>query len=221
MKKKIAIGVLVSGSGSNLQSIIDQIEAGNLDAAINVVISNVPNAYALERAQKHNIPIELIDHRDFETREDFEQKLIDVLNSYSIELAVMAGFMRILTPLFVNTFHHRIMNIHPALLPSFQGIHAQERAFEYGVKFSGCTVHFADDGVDTGPIIIQSVVPVLDDDTADTLKQRILKEEHRIFPQAIQLYAEGKLEIVDRKVRIRDYTRIDDTPRQNPPLTQY
>jgi len=221
MKKKVAIGVLVSGSGSNLQSIIDQIEAGNLDAVINVVISNVASAFALERAQKHNIPAILIDHRDFETREDFEQKLIDVLNSYSIELVVMAGFMRVLTPLFIKTFHHRIMNIHPALLPSFQGIHAQERAFAYGVKFSGCTVHFADDGVDTGPIIIQSVVPVFDDDTADTLQQRILREEHRILPQAIQFYAEGKLEIVDRKVRIRDHTSIDDTPIHNPPLTRY
>jgi len=221
MKKKVAIGVLVSGSGSNLQSIIDQIEAGNLDAVINVVISNVASAFALERAQKHNIPAILIDHRDFETREDFEQKLIDVLNSYSIELVVMAGFMRVLTPLFIKTFHHRIMNIHPALLPSFQGIHAQERAFAYGVKFSGCTVHFADDGVDTGPIIIQSVVPVFDDDTADTLQQRILREEHRIFPQAIQFYAEGKLEIVDRKVRIRDHASIDDTPIHNPPLTRY
>lgn len=221
MKKKIAIGVLVSGSGSNLQSIIDEIEAGNLDAVINVVISNVPDAYALERARQHNIPTELIDHKNFETREDFDRKLIDVLNSYSIELVVMAGFMRVLTPLFINTFHYRIMNIHPALLPSFQGIHAQERAFEYGVKFSGCTVHFADDGVDTGPIIIQSVVPVYDDDTADTLQQRILKEEHRIFPQAIQFYAEGKLEIVDRKVRIRDNVRIDDKPIHNPPLTRY
>jgi len=221
MKKKVAIGVLVSGSGSNLQSIIDQIEAGNLDAVINVVISNVASAFALERAQKHNIPAILIDHRDFETREDFEQKLIDVLNSYSIELVVMAGFMRVLTPLFIKTFHHRIMNIHPALLPSFQGIHAQERAFAYGVKFSGCTVHFADDGVDTGPIIIQSVVPVFDDDTADTLQQRILREEHRILPQAIQFYAEGKLEIVDRKVRIRDHASIDDTPIHNPPLTRY
>ncbi len=221
MKKKVAIGVLVSGSGSNLQSIIDEIEAGNLDAVINVVISNVPDAYALERARQHNIQTELIDHRNFETREDFDRKLIDVLNSYSIELVVMAGFMRVLTPLFINTFHYRIMNIHPALLPSFQGIHAQERAFEYGVKFSGCTVHFADDGVDTGPIIIQSVVPVYDDDTADTLQQRILKEEHRIFPQAIQFYAEGKLEIVDRKVRIRDNVRIDDKPIHNPPLTRY
>lgn len=221
MNKKVAIGVLVSGSGSNLQSIIDQIEAGNLDATINVVISNVPNVLALERAQKHNIPTELIDHRNFEAREDFERKLIEVLNKYSTELVVMAGFMRVLTPFFINTFHYRIINIHPALLPSFQGIHAQERAFEYGVKFSGCTVHFADDGVDTGPIIIQSVVPVLDDDTAATLQQRILKEEHRIFPQAIQLYAEGKLEIVDRKVRIRDNTRIDDKPIHNPPLTRY
>jgi phosphoribosylglycinamide formyltransferase-1 len=115
----------------------------------------------------------------------------------------------------------KIMNIHPALLPSFQGIHAQERAFDYGVKFSGCTVHFADEGVDTGPIIIQSVVPVYDDDTVDTLQQRILKEEHRIFSQAIQFYAEGKLEIVGRKVRIRNHKKIDETPLHNPPLDKF
>jgi phosphoribosylglycinamide formyltransferase-1 len=221
MRKKVAIGVLVSGSGSNLQSIIDQNERGNLDAVIKVVISNIPGVFAFERAKKHGIPTELIDHGKFDTREDFERALIDTLNAYSVELVVMAGFMRVLTPLFINTFHHRIMNIHPAILPSFQGIHAQERAFDYGVKFSGCTVHFADDGVDTGPIIIQSVVPVFDDDTADTLQQRILKEEHRIYPQAIQFYAEGRLEIVGRKVRVRDHGRIDDMPLHNPPLTRY
>jgi phosphoribosylglycinamide formyltransferase-1 len=221
MNKKVAIGVLVSGSGSNLQSIIDQIEEGNVDAVIKVVITNVPGVFALERAERHGILTEVIDHGNYATREDFERALIDTLNSHSVELIVMAGFMRVLTPLFINTYPHRIMNIHPAVLPSFQGIHAQQRAFDYGVKFSGCTVHFADDGVDTGPIIIQSVVPVFDDDTADTLQQRILKEEHRIYPQAIQFYAEGRLEIVGRKVRIRDHKRIDDTPLHNPPLTRF
>jgi phosphoribosylglycinamide formyltransferase-1 len=221
MKKIVDLGVLVSGSGSNFQSIIDQIEKGNLDASLKVVISNNPDAYALERAKKHNIPAVVIDHNNFHDRDEFDQKMIDVLNSYSVQLVIMAGFMRILTPLFIKAFPMRIMNIHPAILPSFQGIHAQERAFEYGVKFSGCSVHFADEGVDTGPVIIQSVVPVYIDDTAETLQQRILKEEHRIFPQAIQFYAEDKLEIIGRKVRVKDHKRIDETPLHNPPLTQF
>lgn len=221
MRKIVDIGVLVSGSGSNFQSIIDQIEKGNLDASIKVVISNNPDAYALERAKKHNIPAVVIDHNIFNDRQEFDQKMIDVLNSYSVELVIMAGFMRILTPLFIKAFPMRIMNIHPAILPSFQGIHAQERAFDYGVKFSGCSVHFADEGVDTGPVIIQSVVPVYNDDTAETLQQRILKEEHRIFPQAIQFYAEGKLEFTGRKVRVKDHKRIDETPLHNPPLTKF
>ncbi len=218
---KINIGVIVSGSGSNFQSIIDQTENGNLDAVIKVVICNNPDAYALERAKKHNIPSVIIDHKDFKDRNEFDEKMIKVLKSYSVELVIMAGFMRVLTPLFIKAFHMRIMNIHPAILPSFQGIHAQERAFDYGVKFSGCSVHFADEGVDTGPVIIQSVVPVYDDDTADTLQERILKEEHRIFPQAIQFYAEGKLEVVGRKVRVKNHKKIDETPLHNPPLTRF
>jgi len=221
MTKKVDIGILVSGSGSNFQSIINQVENGVLDAVIKVVISNNPDAYALERAKKHNIPAVVINHNDFKDRERFDQKMIDVLKSYSVELVVMAGFMRLLTPLFIKTFPMKIMNIHPAILPSFQGIHAQERAFDYGVKFSGCTVHFADEGVDTGSIIIQSIVPVYDDDTADTLQERILKEEHRIFPQAIQLYAEGKLEIVGRKVHVKNHNKIDEIPLHNPPLTRF
>lgn len=218
---KINIGVIVSGSGSNFQSIIDQTENGNLDAVIKVVICNNPDAYALERAKKHNIPSVIIDHKDFKDRNEFDEKMIKVLKSYSVELVIMAGFMRVLTPLFIKAFHMRIMNIHPAILPSFQGIHAQERAFDYGVKFSGCSVHFADEGVDTGPVIIQSVVPVYDDDTADTLQERILKEEHRIFPQAIQLYAEGKLEVVGRRVHVKNHKKIDETPLHNPPLTRF
>ncbi len=221
MNNNINIGVLVSGSGSNFQSIIDQSEKGNLDAVIKVVISNNPDAYALERAKKHNISAIFIDHNDFNDRQQFDQKMIDILKSYEVELVIMAGFMRVLTPLFIKAFPMKIMNIHPAILPSFQGIHAQERAFDYGVKFSGCTVHFADEGVDTGPIIIQSVIPAYDDDTADTLQQRILKEEHRIFPQAIQFYAEGKLEIVGRKVRIKNHKKIDEAPLHNPPLDKF
>jgi len=220
-KKKLSLGVLVSGSGSNLQSIIDSIESGILHASIEIVISNNPDAFALERAKKHHLESIVIDHSEFTTREDFDQRMIDVLTSHSVDLVIMAGFMRILSTLFLRSFPMRIINIHPALLPSFQGLHAQRQALDYGVKFSGCTVHFADEGVDTGPIIIQSVVPVYDDDTEESLQKRILKEEHRIYPQAIQLITEGKVEIAGRKVKIRGHGKIDDTPLHNPPLVTF
>ena len=155
------------------------------------------------------MPAAVIDHREFDTREDYDRCVIAKLRAADVELVVMAGFMRILSPEFFRAFPRRIMNIHPALLPAFPGTHVQKKAVEYGVKFSGCTVHFADEGVDTGPIIIQSVVPVYEDDTADTLSARILKEEHRIYPQAIQYYAEGRIEIKGRKVLIRNGRRLD------------
>ncbi len=221
MKRKVNIGVLVSGSGTNLQSIIDNSEKGLLDADIKVVISNNPDAYALERSKKHHIPTVVIEQKNFKSREDFDRKMIEVLKSYSIELVVMAGFMRVLSSVFLEAFPMKVINIHPAILPSFQGLHGQQKAFDYGVKFSGCSVHFADDGVDTGPIIIQAVVPVYDDDTEESLSQRILKEEHKIFSQAIQFYAEGKLEIVGRKVRVKDHKQIGDSPLHNPPLTMF
>jgi phosphoribosylglycinamide formyltransferase-1 len=221
MQKKVGIGVLVSGSGSNLQSIIDHIEAGTLDAEIRVVLSNNPDAYALERCRKHRIPSVVIDHRQFDGRENYDRKMIAILESVGIELVVMAGFMRILSPEFFRAFPRRIINIHPALLPAFPGMHVQQKAVEYGVKFAGCTVHFADEGIDTGPIIIQSVVPVHEDDTAGSLSARILKEEHRIYPQAIQYYAEGKLVIEGRKVLIRNGCRFTEKALHNPPLTRF
>ncbi|MGA2332870.1 MAG: phosphoribosylglycinamide formyltransferase [Syntrophales bacterium] len=221
MKQKIKLGVLVSGSGSNLQAIIDNIEKGLLDGEIKVIISNNADAYALVRAKKHNIPCAIVKHSDFKSREDFDRRMIDVLNSFSVDLVVMAGFMRLLTPLFLNAFPMKIMNIHPAILPAFPGIHAQKRAADYGVRFSGCTVHFADEGVDSGPIIIQAIVPAYDDDTEDTLAARILREEHRIYPQAIQFYAEGRIEVSGRKVRIRGSERIPETPLHNPPVTAF
>jgi len=221
MAVKINIGVLVSGSGSNLQSIIDKIEAGTLDAVIRIIVSNNTGAYALERAKKHGIPSVVLDHRDYPNRQAFDEAMIALLKEHSVELVVMAGFMRVLTPAFLQAFPMRIMNIHPALVPSFQGLHGQERAFRYGVKFTGCTVHFADEGVDTGPVIIQAVVPVFDDDTAETLAERILKEEHRIYPQAIQYYAEGNLEIVDRKVRLKRGVKVAERALHNPPLSRF
>ncbi len=219
--EKIDLGVLVSGGGTNLQSIIDSIEEGKLDATIQVVISNVPGVRSVERARKHNIPAVVIDHENFATREDFDREVVSVLQNHHVDLVIMAGFMRILTPVLLRAFPLKIMNIHPALLPAFQGLHVQQKAFDYGVKFSGCTVHFADEGVDTGPIIVQAVVPVYDDDTAEMLQQRILKEEHRIYPQAIQLYAEGRIEVSGRKVRIKDPRSMKAPCLHNPPLEKF
>lgn len=203
MAELLNLGVLISGNGSNLQSIIDHIEQGSLDAAIKIVVSNNPDAFGITRAQKHGIPVVVIKNSDFKNKEGFDAELIRILNDHQVDLVVLAGFMRIITPDFLKAFSGRVMNIHPALLPSFPGLHAQKQAFDYGVKVSGCTVHFVDEGVDTGPIIIQAPVPVLDDDSEDTLAARILKEEHRIYPEAIQLFAAGRLEISGRKVFIR------------------
>lgn len=218
MTRIVPIGVLVSGSGSNLQSIIDHIENGKLDAVIKIVISNNPDAYALKRAELHGIPSAVLRHEEFNSREDFDNGMIRILERHDVKLVVMAGFMRLLSPSFLKSFPMRIMNIHPALLPAFPGIHVQKKAVDYGVKFSGCTVHFADEGVDTGPIIIQSAVAVLDSDTEDTLAARILKEEHRIYPRAIQLFAEGRLRIDGRKVSVVQGTPSTETVMHNPPL---
>ncbi len=198
----INLGVLVSGDGTNLQAIIDNIEAGRLDAKIKILISNNANAYAVERAKKHLIPTFIIADSHFKTREDYDSHIVEILKSHSVDLVVLAGFMRLLTPVLIKSFPMRIINIHPALLPAFPGLHAQKKAVEYGVKFSGCTVHFVDEGVDTGPIIIQAVVPVDDDDTEEALSKKILKEEHRIYPQAIGLIAQGRIQIKGRKVII-------------------
>jgi phosphoribosylglycinamide formyltransferase 1 len=221
MLEKIGIGVLVSGSGSNLQSIVDHVESGRLDAEIRIVVSNNPDAFALQRCLKHRLPTAVIDHREFSTREDFDRCVTAKLRAADVELVVMAGFMRILSPEFFRAFPRQILNIHPALLPSFPGTNVQKKAIEYGVKFSGCTVHFAEEGVDTGPIIIQAVVPVYENDTADTLAARILIEEHRIYPQAIQYYAEGRIEIVGRTVLIRNGSRLPEKVLHNPPLTRF
>lgn len=221
MKSKLIIGVLVSGSGSNLQSIIDNIEANRLEAAIGIVISNAADAYALERARKHGIETAVVDHRLYATRRAFEDVLIGTLREASVELVVMAGFMRVLSDHFLEAFPMRVMNIHPALLPSFKGMDAQRQAFEYGVKFSGCTVHFADNGVDTGPIIIQSVVPLLPDDTLETLRNRILAEEHRLYPQAIQFFAEGRITVSGRTVHISNQRKPDSFSLRNPPLEDF
>jgi phosphoribosylglycinamide formyltransferase-1 len=212
----VNLGVLISGSGSNLQAIIDNIEAGRVDAKIQIVISNVADVWGLERARKHGIPSLVIPHKGLK-REEYDQKLVETLRTYQVELVVLAGFMRIITSVLLRAFPMKVMNIHPALLPAFPGTHVWQAEVDYGVKFAGCTVHFVDEGADTGPIIIQAVVPVYDDDTPDTLNARILKQEHKIYSQAIQLYAEGRLEIGGRRVRVKDYPQALDTFMVNPP----
>lgn len=201
--KKVKLGVLVSGRGSNLQAIIDNIENGSLSAEVAVVISDQAEAYALERARKHGIAAVHVSAKGYKgRRDDYDALLVQELRKHAADLVVLAGFMRIITKVLVSAFPDRIMNIHPALLPSFPGLHVQKAALEHGVKFSGCTVHFVDEGMDTGPIIIQAIVPVLDTDSEDSLSARILKQEHKIFPRAIQLYAEGRLKVEGRRVTV-------------------
>ncbi len=200
--KKVRIGALVSGRGSNLQAIIDNIESGSLSAELAVVISDQADAYALERARKHKIEALHVDPKMHGTREAYDAALVGELKKRNVELVCLAGFMRVVMPVLIKAFPDRIMNIHPSLLPSFPGLHVQKKALNYGAKFSGCTVHFVDEGVDTGPIIIQAVVPVLGNDTEDALSARILKQEHKIFSRAVQLFAEGRLKIAGRRVLI-------------------
>ena len=199
MTKKV--GVLVSGRGSNLQAIIDRIAEGTLPLTISVVITDVPGAFALERAAKAGIKTVTVNRKAFQDRAAFEEQINAALGN--VDGVVLAGFMRILSADFINKWHHKIINIHPALLPSFPGMHGQKQAVEYGTKVAGCTVHFVDAGTDTGPIILQKVVPAYFEDDEDTLSARILEQEHIALPEALQLWAEDKLEIVGRKVKIK------------------
>lgn len=216
MSGKPTVAVLISGSGSNLQAIIDASERGEIPCRVGIVISNKADAYGLVRAQKHGIPTEVVDHRGFPTREEFDAKLVEVIRKTGAELVCLAGFMRVLTPVFVRAFPNRILNIHPALLPSFPGTHGPRQALSYGVRFSGCTVHFLDEGVDTGPVIVQAVVPVYDDDTEEALAARILVQEHRIYPMAIRLFFAGKLAVEGRRVRVLGESRIPEFFHRNP-----
>ena len=199
---KEVLGVLCSGRGTDLQSIIDAIADGKLDAEIAVVLTNKPDVMALERARKAGIRNVCVNRKEYEDRESFERVLVAELETSGVTLVILAGFMRILSPYFVHAYSGRIMNIHPALLPSFGGAHAHRDVLAYGVKISGCTVHFVDEGMDSGPIILQAAVPVLDDDTEETLGARVLEQEHIIYPKAIQLYVEGRLKVEGRHVRI-------------------
>lgn len=199
----ISIGVLASGRGSNLQAMIDAIEDGYIkNAHIVIVISNKENAYALERAKIHKIPAVFIDPTKFETRESYDQAIVEKLKGYKADLILLAGYMLILDQKFVKHFPGRIMNIHPSLLPSFPGLHAQRKALEYGVRVTGCTVHFVTDDLDAGPIILQYPVPVKKGDTEESLSARILEKEHKIYPKAVKLFVENRLKIVDKRVEI-------------------
>ncbi|HOD14034.1 MAG TPA: phosphoribosylglycinamide formyltransferase [Spirochaetota bacterium] len=199
---KTRIAVLISGSGTNLQSIIDRSESGDLPAQVVCVISDREKAFGLERARKHGIRAFLVNPKDFAKREEHEEAIIRLLDDNRVELVVLAGYMRLLTRHMLERYRNRIINIHPALLPSFPGTDGYGDAWRYGVKVSGCTVHFVDEGCDSGPIILQGVNPVEEDDTFESFRERGLKLEHKVLPEAIRLYCEGRLRIEGRKVRI-------------------
>jgi len=202
----LRVGVLASGRGSNLQAVIDAIEAGTVQAKIVAVISNKKDAPALERARRHGLSGLFVDPKPYagkpDSREAYDHELLDVLQRHEVELVLLAGYMKIVTSILVEAFANRMMNIHPSLLPSFPGLDAQKKAIDWGCKLAGCTVHFVTEGVDEGPIILQAAVPILDGDNSDTLAARILVQEHKIYPRAVQLFAEGRLRIEGRRVFI-------------------
>lgn len=202
MSDPLVLGVLASGRGSNFQSIIDSIESGVLNAKIAVLVTDNPEAYAIKRAESRGIDALVLKPADFPDGDAYYSRIAEELLARGVDLVILAGFMRVVGSALISRYQGRIMNIHPALLPSFPGLHGQRQAADYGVRISGCTVHFVDEGVDTGPIIIQAAVPSYPDDTEETLAERILRQEHRIFPFAIRLYAEGRIQIQGRKVHI-------------------
>lgn len=199
----LVLGVLASGRGSNLQAILDAIAAGRCPARVAVVVSDRKDAAALDRARRAGILAVYLDPHAFPDRVAFDAAVATVLDEHGVALVCLAGYMRVLSPEFVRRYRARILNVHPALLPAFPGLHAQRQALEHGVRVAGATVHLVDEGVDTGPILLQGAVPVLDGDTEETLSARILAEEHRLYPEAIRLFAEGRLEVSGRRVRIR------------------
>ncbi len=199
---KVNLGILASGRGSNLQAIIDAVNKGELNVNITAVVSDNERAYALDRARANNIPAYFVNPKEFGAKDQYEAQVVKILQDAKVNLVALAGYMRLIGPTLLEAFPNRVLNIHPALLPSFPGLQGQKQALDYGVKYSGCTVHFVDAGMDTGPIIAQAVVPVLDEDNEETLALRILTEEHKLYPQALKLYAEGKISIEGRKVKV-------------------
>ena len=201
---RLKIGVLASGSGSNLQAIIDASRMGMIPVEVVLVLSDKPDAYALQRAEQAGIATAVVRPAEYASREEYDAEIVRLLQQAGVGAVALAGYMRLVTTVLLDAFPQRVLNIHPALLPSFPGLHGQRQAFEYGVKVSGCTVHFVAAGLDSGPIILQAPVPVLEDDDADTLAARILEQEHIIYPLALKLLAEGKLTIEGRRVRIAE-----------------
>ena len=216
--KNLKIGVLASGRGSNFQAIIDSIETGYIQAGISVLITDNPKAFSVERAEKHGIESLVMISKNYASRDEYFRDVSSELNKRGVKLVILAGFMRIVGKPLLDAFPNRVMNIHPALLPSFPGLHGQKQANDYGVKISGCTVHFVDEGMDTGPVIIQAAVPVRDDDTEETVSERILRLEHKICPEAIKIFSEGRIDIHGRMVRIKA-SAFDESPLINPPLS--
>lgn len=196
------IAVLISGRGSNMQSIVEACKRGYINAKVSIVLSNRAEAPGLEFARSENIETVVLPHKAFPVREDYDRQVVDILHQKQVDLICLAGFMRLLSSVFVSAFPNRIMNIHPALLPSFPGLHAQKQAVEYGVKVTGCTVHFVDEGLDSGPIILQKILEVKPDDTEDSLSQRLLPLEHAAYVEAVKLFFDGRVHVENRKVVI-------------------
>ncbi len=189
------LGVLISGSGTNLQAILDATAKGTLTAKLGVVVSNVATAKGLDRSRAAGVPTVVVDHKAFADRASFDAALVKVLRAHGVDVVVLAGFMRLVTPTLLDAFPHRVVNVHPALLPAFPGVHAQKQALDYGVKLTGCTVHFVDAGTDTGPVIAQAAVPVKDDDDEESLRARILEQEHALLPRVLQWIVEGRVRV--------------------------
>lgn len=195
-------GILVSGRGSNMVALVEAMRAGSIAAFPAVVLSNVPDAPALARAAAWGIPTAVVDHRFVKPRRAHEERVAEILEEHRVDLVCLAGYMRLLSPWLVGRFRGRILNVHPALLPAFPGLDAQAQALDHGVKVSGCTVHFVDEECDHGPIVLQAPVPVMEDDTLEALSARVLQEEHRIYPEAVRLFFDGRLRIEGRRVRV-------------------
>ena len=202
MPERCRVGILISGRGSNMVSLVQAMRDGRIAADPAVVISNLPDAAGLARARDLGVPTEIVEHRLIKPREAHERKVVEVLRGYGVDLVCLAGYMRLLSPHLVSEFRQRILNVHPALLPAFPGLDAQKQALEHGAKVTGCTVHFVDEECDHGPIVCQAAVSVLEDDTVDSLSARILEQEHRIYAEAVSLFAQGRLRVEGRRVRI-------------------